>query len=191
MAKKTKNAVPAATAGETTTENNTPEAANAEQLAVTPKVKRTKKVKVEIPLTPAQLAAKAQLDAANKAAHEELVAQSSEKLAEYEAKVVAAREGVAKALAEFRAMKKAVGIKGTFGGTKVTTFFYLADFPEGKGAPQARQILEIIKAAGTEGIVRDKVVETMKSVINTKMDRSRLLSYYASRLVEAGVVRGA
>ena len=191
MAKKIKNAVPAAPVGETTTENNTPAAANGEQLAVTPKVKRTKKVKVEIPLTPAQVAAKAQLDAANRAAHEELIAQSGEKLVEYEANVTAAKEALAKAVAELKAMKKVIGIKGTFGGQKITTFFYLQDFPEGKGAPQARQILEIIKAAGNEGVARNKVVETMKAVINTKMDRSRLLSYYASRLVEAGVIRGA
>ncbi len=182
MAKKLKPTVPAENAGETSTET----AASA-----APKVKKTKAPKVEVPLTPAQEAARKMLADADAAARQELIANSSEKIGAAEAKVAAAKAEVTKAVAELKALKKAVGIKGTFGGKKIDTFFYVKDFPEGKGAPQARQILEIIKAAGIDGINREKVVETMKTVINTKMDRSRLLSYYASRLVEAGVVVSA
>jgi hypothetical protein len=153
-----------------------------------PKVKKAKTPKVVIPLTPAQQAAKEALEKANADAKAELIAKAQEQLAGADAKIAEAKALVKQAMAERKALRKAVGIKGSFGGTKANTYTFVKDYPEGKGAPQARQILEIIKASGSTGVSRADIVATMKTTIATKMDHSKLLSYYGSRMVADGVV---
>lgn len=152
------------------------------------KVKKPKAPKVEIPLTEAQKAAKEALEKANKEAKEELQKNAKEKIEIADKAIEEAKSALKKAQLERKALNKALGIKGQFGGKKVNTLVYVKDFPENKGAPQARAILEIIKAGGKDGISREKVVETMKTAITTSMDRSRLLSFYTSKLIEAGTV---
>ena len=181
MAKKTTKPAAAIEPAGNTTETAAPDA---------PKAPRVKKPKVEVPKTEAQLAAEKALADANEAARKELIANSEGKLKAADEKIAQAVKMLAEAKAEKRAIQKALNIKGTFGGKKFNKYVFVQDFPEGKGAPQARQILEIVKAGGADGVDRDKIVETMKAVINTKMDRSRLLSYYASRMVDAGVMKG-
>lgn len=173
MAKKTKQAVP-----------TTPETPVTE----VPKVKKAKTPKVIVPLTPAQQAAKDAMDKANADAKAELIANAQTQLAGADAKIAEAKEAVKLAVAERKALRKAVGIKGSFGGTKANTYTFVTDYPEGKGAPQARQILEIVKAGGSAGVSRADVVATMKTTIVTKMNHSKLLSFYGTRMVQDGVV---
>ena len=155
-------------------------------------VKKTKAVKIELPKTEAQIAAQKILDEANAAAQAQLVRDSAGKIDDATQKVVEAKNAVKVAAAELKALKKAVGIKGVFGGgKKITTLTYATDYPEGKGAPQARAILEIIKAGGAAGVTREVVVKTMETAIQTNMDRSRLLSYYCSKMIADGVITGA
>lgn len=172
------------------TKTAAPVSADNQPQTTAPAVAKVKKTKVEVPLTPAQLEAKAALAKADADARLQLIEASKGKLEGAEKVVAEAKAAFDAAKAALKALRKTVGIKGTFGGKKIATFFYVQDFPEGKGAPQARAILEIVKAGGAKGVARDQVVETMKTAIDTKMDRSRLLSYYASRMVEAGVIRG-
>lgn len=187
MAKKNKPAASASAPVEAPKTETTPTETPAPVTA--PKVKRTK---VQIPLTPAQEAARLALAQADEAAKAELIANSSGKITEKEAELATAEAQVRTLREELKTLKKAVGIKGVFGGgKKVTHLTFAQDFPEGKGAPQARQILEIVKAAGTAGVARKDVVKTMETVINTKMDRSRLLSYYCSRMIAEGVITGS
>lgn len=173
MSKKTKQVVPH------TSETSVPEV---------PKVKKPRASKVEVPLTPAQQAAKEAMEKANADAKAELIANAQEQLAGADAKIAAAKETVKAAMAERKALRKALGIKGSFGGAKANTFTFVTDYPEGKGAPQARQILEIVKASSPNAVSRADVVATMKTTIVTKMDHSKLLSYYASRMVADGVM---
>lgn len=175
----------------TVTSTTTPTAMPAPGVVgVTPKVKKTK-VKVEIPLTPAQVTAKEAMDKANAEAQAELRANSAGKIAEADKKIADIIVKLTAAKAERKALNKALGIKGVFGGRKATKLTYVQDYPEGKGAPQARGILEIVKAAGKDGIAREDVVKTMEKAIKTNMDRSRLLSYYTSRMVADGVISAA
>lgn len=180
MSKKNKATTPPANAVAGTAEPGTPAA---------PAKAKVKKTKVQVPLTDAQKAAQEALDKANAQAREELLANSKEKIEKADAKIAACEEALKVARAERKAINVALGVKGTFGGKKCNKLTYVKDFPEGKGAPQAKAILEIVKAGGKDGVAREKVVETMKTAINTKMDRSRLLSYYASRMADAGVVK--
>lgn len=169
-----------------------PTATNAEgQPTNVVKLPKVKKVKIEVPLTPAQQTAKEAMDKANADARAELLANSSEKIAAADQKIKDALAVVVAAKAERKALNKALGIKGVFGGKKASTLFYAGEYPEGKGAPQARAILQIVKAGGKNGVERSKVVETMKEAIKTNMDRSRLLSYYTSRMVTDGVITTA
>lgn len=187
MAKKNKNVASAPVATEAPKTETQPTEAPA--TAAAPKVKKTK---VVVTLTPAQEAARQQLAEADAAAKAELIANASGKISAKEEEIVKAEAHAKTLREELKALKKAVGIKGTFGGgTKVKHLTYAQDYPEGKGAPQARQILEIVKAAGNAGVARGDVVKTMETVINTKMDRSRLLSYYCSRMIAEGVIVGS
>lgn len=170
-----------------TTPENPAAAPAAPATDAAPKAKRTKKPKVEIPLTEAQQKAKAALDKANEDARAEILANSAGKIAEADKKIEDILAKLKVAREERKALNKALGIKGVFGGKKVSKFTFVKDFPEGKGAPQARAILEIVKAAGPDGVDRATVVKTMESAIKTNMDRSRLLSYYTSRMVADGV----
>lgn len=154
----------------------------------TPKPAKVKKTKVVVPLTEAQLKAQEALDKANAAAREELLANSQEKITAKEKEIAEIEAKLKTAKGELKAIKVAIGIKGTFGGKKANTLIYAKDYPDKKGAPQARAILEIVKAGGKTGVAREKVVETMKTAITTTMDRSRLLSYYTSRMVADGVI---
>lgn len=160
------------------------------QTGETPVVKKAKvkKVKVQVPLTAAQQAAQDALEKANKAAREEMVANSKEKIAAAEEKIAQCEQALKMAKAERKAINTALGIKGVFGGKRTSKLTFVQAYPEDKGAPQARAILEIVKAGGPEGVAREKVVETMKTAIDTKMDRSRLLSFYATRMAADGVV---
>lgn len=155
--------------------------------ATTAKTTKTKTQKVVVPLTEAQKKAQAALEAANAEARQALVAQSADKIKDADLKIKNAEEVLKKAKAEKTALLKSIGVKGG-AAKKVNRITYVKDFPADKGAPQAKQILEIVKAGGKDGVPRDKVVETMKTVIKTDMDRSRLLSFYTSKMVAAGVI---
>ena len=162
--------------------------------AATPTPAKVKKTKAPVVLTDAQKAAQAALEAANAAARQELIAKSGDALKAADQEIAEAKNAVKLAIAKKKEITKALGIKGTFGGSKVNKLVFVKDFPaegKGKGAPQARQILEIVKTGGAEGVAREKVVELMKTTITTNMDRSRLLSFYTSRMVEAGVITTA
>jgi hypothetical protein len=174
MAKKTKEVSPVTAATAAT--------------PATPATPKTKKVKVEVPLTPAQQAAKEAMDKANADARAELLANSAEKIAAANQKIKDAQAAVTAAKAELKALNKAVGVKGVFGGKKASTLTYKGEYPEGKGAPQARAILAIVKTGKAAGLAREAVVTAMKDAIKTNMDRSRLLSYYTSRMVADGVI---
>lgn len=194
MSKKTEKAK-AATTAQTAPANVTPLPGAA--TAATPiKAKKVTKPKVEVPQTPAQIAAKEALAKADADAHEELLKNSAGKIEAADKKIADAAAALKTAHAERKALNVALGIKGVFGGKKVSTLKYVKDYPmkgEGEkavqtGAPQARAILEIVKAGGVTGVTREVVVKTMETAINTKMDRSRLLSYYTSRMVADGVI---
>lgn len=163
-------------------------AGTAEPGTPAPAKAKVKKTKVQVPLTEAQKAAQEALDKANAQAREELLANSKEKIEAADKKIADCEAALKQAKAERKAINVALGVKGVFGGKKTNKLTYVKDYPEGKGAPQARAILEIVKAGGKDGVAREKVVETMKTAIDTKMDRSRLLSYYASRMAADGVV---
>lgn len=58
--------------------------------------------------------------------------------------------------------------------------------PEEKVAPQAKAIANIVAAAGTKGITREKLVKEMEGVVQTRQPQARILSYYQKTLVEKG-----
>ena len=194
--KKTKDAATAAqNIDSTSTTAETPQAPATPEAVPTPVVQKIKRTKQVIPLTPAQEAARAALAQADQQAREDLLKNSEGRIAELEDVIKKAQLAEAEAKVQLKLIRKAAGIVIKGNGTPRVAFksssvlIFVQDFPAGKGAPQARQILEIVKAGGTTGMKREKIVETMKTVINTKMDRSRLLSYYTSRMIQAGVIR--
>ncbi len=58
-----------------------------------------------------------------------------------------------------------------------------------KLAPQAQGIVNLIEAAGPDGLVRSALTEKMKGVIVTRQPESRILSYYQKQIVEVGCVK--
>lgn len=155
-----------------------------------------KPTKVAVAKTPAQIAAEEALAKANQEAQEVLRKQAEPLLKPAEDRVNAALKELGEARIELVKVQQAAGIeptklaKGT--GTRVpkvtvNRLTYVAPLKEGLGGQQA-QILELIKAAGDTGIDREKLVKQMKEVIVTKMDHSRLLSFYQKPLIENGNV---
>lgn len=59
---------------------------------------------------------------------------------------------------------------------------------EAKIAPQAQAIVNLVIAAGTDGITRKALVESMQGVVQTRQPESRILSYYQKTLTEKGFV---
>lgn len=57
-----------------------------------------------------------------------------------------------------------------------------------KGAPQAKGIVNILKAASANGLKRTDLVAAMNGVIQTKQPMGRILSYYQKDLENAGAV---
>lgn len=57
-----------------------------------------------------------------------------------------------------------------------------------KGAPQARGIVNILKAAGKKGLTREELVAKMNGVITTRQPLGRILSYYQKDLEVAGAI---
>lgn len=64
-------------------------------------------------------------------------------------------------------------------------FVYKADLT--KGAPQAKGIVNILKAAG-KPMTRADLVAKMNGVITTRQPLGRILSYYQKDLVAAGAI---
>lgn len=162
-----------------------------------PKIKPTKSAKVvpvAVPPTAAQIAAKEALAKADAEAQAELAEKSKGLLEPAQAAVTVAQEVLDKAKAELRAIQQAAGIvpvkapraeRSTHGNA--TKFTFAKDLKDGLGGQQ-KQILEIIKANGADGISREELVKKMVDVIVTKMDHSRLLSFYTKPLSENGNV---
>lgn len=65
-------------------------------------------------------------------------------------------------------------------------FTFVADLA--KGAPQAKGIVNILKAAGPKGMTRTELTAAMKGVITTKQPEGRILSYYQKDLMAAGAI---
>lgn len=65
-------------------------------------------------------------------------------------------------------------------------FTFVADLA--KGAPQAKGIVNILKAAGPKGMTRTELTAAMKGVITTRQPEGRILSYYQKDLMEAGAI---
>jgi len=63
-----------------------------------------------------------------------------------------------------------------------------ADGNEIKLPPQAKGILNILKAAKKKGLSRENLVAAMDGVIETRQPLGRILSYYQKKLVECGAV---
>ena len=62
-----------------------------------------------------------------------------------------------------------------------------------KLAPQARIVLNHIKAAGTSGVTRDKLVAALEKdatagTLETRQDVRKILGFYQPRMVEAGLI---
>lgn len=65
-------------------------------------------------------------------------------------------------------------------------FTFVADLA--KGAPQAKGIVNILKAAGPKGMTRTELTAAMKGVITTRQPEGRILSYYQKDLMAAGAI---
>lgn len=66
-------------------------------------------------------------------------------------------------------------------------FVFKSDtYGDKKPAPQARQIVEILKAKKT--CTRDELVAAMTGVVQTRQPMGRILSYYQKKLVEGGFI---
>ncbi len=57
-----------------------------------------------------------------------------------------------------------------------------------KGAPQAKKIIEILKAAGKKGMTRAELVKAMEGQVVTRQPQSRILGYYQKDLVAQGAM---
>lgn len=55
--------------------------------------------------------------------------------------------------------------------------------------PQALGIVNIIKAAGKDGISREELVKQMTGVIQTRQPVGRILTYYQKLIQEVGAVK--
>lgn len=58
--------------------------------------------------------------------------------------------------------------------------------PDKKIAPQAAVIVNIVKAAGKNGITRGELVKSMEGVVQTRQPQERIFAYYQKMLVEDG-----
>lgn len=65
-------------------------------------------------------------------------------------------------------------------------FTFVADLA--KGAPQAKGIVNILKAAGPKGMTRTELTAAMKGVITTRQPEGRILSYYQKDLMASGAI---
>jgi hypothetical protein len=60
-------------------------------------------------------------------------------------------------------------------------FVFVKD-PEKKVAPQAQNIINLVKAAGKAGLSRADLVKQMKGVVQTRQPEGRILTYYQKLL---------
>lgn len=66
-------------------------------------------------------------------------------------------------------------------------FTYLKDVD--KGAPQMKQIGEILKVAGAKGMTRGELVAAMAGIVKTCQPLERILTYYTKPLCLGGFVK--
>ncbi len=60
--------------------------------------------------------------------------------------------------------------------------------PNGKIPPQAQCIINVIEAAGKEGLTRADLVKNLKGVLVTRQPEGRILSYYQKDIQSCGAV---
>lgn len=73
---------------------------------------------------------------------------------------------------------------------RLDRFIFKGELVEGakKLAPQAQQIVNLIEAAGDEGITRQDLVKDMEGVVETRQPLGRILSYYQKAMIEQGYI---
>lgn len=62
--------------------------------------------------------------------------------------------------------------------------FVFVNKPEGKIAPQALSIVNILETAGKKGLTRKELVSAMSGVVETRQPMGRILTYYQKKLAE-------
>jgi len=60
--------------------------------------------------------------------------------------------------------------------------------PTGKVPPQVACILNVLEAAGPEGLMREELSKNLKGVLVTRQPESRIVTYYQKLMVESGAV---
>lgn len=76
---------------------------------------------------------------------------------------------------------------------KIKTYVHVRDLNENeKCAPQAKIILQVIKAAGEAGIERKALIETLGSMVGTTLTTTqgvdRIFGFYRKPLLASGVI---
>lgn len=69
-----------------------------------------------------------------------------------------------------------------------TVFKHTGAEPKEKLAPQAMEIIAIVKEAGEEGVTRKDLVARMEGRVKTRQPQERILTYYVKALVASGSV---